>query len=121
MPLMAKFTRLLGGKCVVCGSTEELQFDHIDPSTKLFTISSGWAFAEATVLLELEKCQILCRDHHTGHGTGKHSTAKHGSVTMYSHQRCRCDPCKEAWNTRSREYKRERRAKEKALRTSLGE
>ena len=26
----------LGGKCVMCGTTENLQFDHIDASTKSF-------------------------------------------------------------------------------------
>jgi len=32
---------MLGGRCVRCGATEDLEFDHIDPSTKRFTISGG--------------------------------------------------------------------------------
>jgi len=32
---------ILGGKCIKCGSLENLEFDHIDPSSKLFTISKG--------------------------------------------------------------------------------
>jgi hypothetical protein len=112
---MDHYISLLGGKCVVCGSTEELHFDHIDPATKSFTISEGWAKAPAEVLKELEKCQLLCKAHHIGHGTGKHSTAQHGSTTMYSHQRCRCEECREAWNANDREYKRRWRAKRKEL------
>lgn len=61
---MAKFKDLLGGVCVVCGTTERLEFDHIDPSTKLFDIAKGWARAEKIVLEELEKCQLLCKQHH---------------------------------------------------------
>lgn len=30
----------LGGKCVICGNTENLQFDHINSSEKSFGISS---------------------------------------------------------------------------------
>ena len=29
----------LGDECVNCGKTEELEFDHIDPSTKIESIS----------------------------------------------------------------------------------
>lgn len=55
----------LGGKCVVCGSVEELEFDHVDPSTKSFSIAkafSGWSWSRIQV--ELDKCQLLCRDCH---------------------------------------------------------
>lgn len=31
---------LLGGKCVRCGSTNDLEFDHIDPETKRFAVGS---------------------------------------------------------------------------------
>ena len=30
----------LGGKCVVCGATRKIEFDHIDKTTKKYTISS---------------------------------------------------------------------------------
>ena len=30
----------LGGKCVHCGTSHGLEFDHIDPLTKSFTIAS---------------------------------------------------------------------------------
>lgn len=55
----------LGGKCVVCGSSENLEFDHINPSTKSFSIMKQW---HDDVDEELKKCQLLCRDcHHIKH------------------------------------------------------
>lgn len=58
----------LGGCCVVCGSTEQLQCDHIDPKTKLFNISLICHDPEITLeefWLEVEKCQLLCQPHHS--------------------------------------------------------
>ena len=54
----------LGGKCVECGSTEALEFDHIDPSTKSFNISAGYHKPREVLENELSKCQILCNKCH---------------------------------------------------------
>ena len=55
---------LLGSMCVRCGSTDMLEFDHVDPSTKVAPIArilmGRWAFVEE----ELKKCQLLCRPCH---------------------------------------------------------
>lgn len=57
---------LLGGVCVRCGTTENLQFDHIDPETKLFNISTYFEYGdETTFWMEVAKCQLLCFPHHT--------------------------------------------------------
>lgn len=56
---------LLGGKCVRCASTDQLQFDHIDPATKSFTICDKLAgVAKAKLVVELAKCQLLCFECH---------------------------------------------------------
>ena len=56
---------LLGGKCVDCGTTEELQFDHDDPASKKFTISDRLNTAPLGVLKEeLNKCLLRCRSCH---------------------------------------------------------
>ena len=48
----------LGGKCVECGATERLQFDHINPLEKSFNISSN--LNRENLDEELDKCQLLC-------------------------------------------------------------
>ena len=48
----------LGNKCVKCGATENLQFDHIDPKTKRFNVSPQDSWEKT--LPELYKCQLLC-------------------------------------------------------------
>ncbi len=52
---------MLGGKCVDCGTTKNLQFDHIDPSEKSFNISC--VLSERT-FKELEKCELRCGNCH---------------------------------------------------------
>jgi 5-methylcytosine-specific restriction endonuclease McrA len=54
----------LGGQCVQCASTESLQFDHIDPSTKSFTLSQRPTASEESFQIELAKCQLLCHPCH---------------------------------------------------------
>lgn len=57
-------TDMKGGRCVVCGSVDKLEFDHIDPSTKLFDISGGATRKMEVLLEEVDKCQLLCRGCH---------------------------------------------------------
>ena len=54
----------LGGCCARCGSTDALEFDHIDPSTKEFTIAKASSFSETRFQSEISKCQLLCRTCH---------------------------------------------------------
>lgn len=54
----------LGGCCVKCGTKKNLQFDHIDPKTKLFTIARGYSFSKNRFWKEVYKCQLLCEKHH---------------------------------------------------------
>lgn len=60
----ARAIALLGGICVACGSTEDLEFDHVDPPAKSFTITNNLARAWKLVLEELKKCQLLCSQCH---------------------------------------------------------
>lgn len=61
----AEAVRLLGGACIKCGTTERLEFDHIDPASKEFTIGgSAWNTSKARFLAEVAKCQLLCATHH---------------------------------------------------------
>ena len=54
----------LGGKCAMCGCTERLEFDHIDPETKSFTIADFPTKAIKKFWEEIAKCQLLCYNCH---------------------------------------------------------
>lgn len=58
----------LGGKCIKCEETEDLEFDHIDPRSKLRKISEATNWSLARFLAEVDKCQLLCREHHIEKG-----------------------------------------------------
>ena len=59
----------LGGKCVRCGATEKLDFDHIIPADKSYTIGSNiTCFSLEELILEVDKCQLLCRPCHIQKG-----------------------------------------------------
>lgn len=69
----------LGGACVICGTTNNLDFDHVDPTTKLFTISSGLSRTESVFWAEVAKCQLLCRPHHVEKSSSEISEAQLGN------------------------------------------
>jgi 5-methylcytosine-specific restriction endonuclease McrA len=61
---MNRMREMLGGKCVRCGATSDLEFDHVDRHTKSFTIGSRAMSRWDGLLVELAKCQLLCRPCH---------------------------------------------------------
>jgi|SRR6516164_3517982 hypothetical protein len=98
---------LLGGKCQVCGTTEDLQFDHVDPELKSFTITGRWNRSQEELQAELDKCQLLCGPHHRektkadgrlGGGWNKlpEDAFRCGMARTYLKRKCRCGPCKKA-------------------------
>lgn len=104
----------LGGKCIVCGSTEDLQLDHVFRSEKEFQISQIWSLSRETFNKELEKCQLLCGTCHrakTAWEVGaKAGRSHHGTLTSYRY--CKCDECRKAYSDYWKTYKpRKRRAK----------
>lgn len=63
----AKAIKQLGSVCVQCNEADTtlLEFDHIDPSTKLFVIGRRLsAISEKRLQVELNKCQLLCKSCH---------------------------------------------------------
>lgn len=57
----------LGGKCQECGYSGHraaLQFHHIEPGTKSFTIGSKVTIAWKKLVPELDKCILLCANCH---------------------------------------------------------
>lgn len=110
-----RLVSMLGGQCVKCGSTENLQFDHVDPSTKSFNVSEGWARKWFLVVEEINKCQLLCFSCHrkkTLKDCNQQDARKsHGTLSSYRY--CKCSLCREAkakYN-RAHKYKRANAAK----------
>lgn len=104
---------LLGGSCAVCGSVEELEFDHIDPTTKSFNVSAWWSLARETFLAELSKCQLLCKPHHS-EKSAKEIVERRGGVKhnrwRYTKYKCRCDDCRADYSV----WRRERTIRDRA-------
>lgn len=50
----------LGGKCVKCGSINNLEFNHIDPLTKTSEASGKTNFKKG----EYKKCELMCKTCH---------------------------------------------------------
>ena len=66
----------LGGKCVGCGVTEDLQFDHIDRTSKEFSISKKADHELEKIKEELDKCQLLCKECHRIKTRANHDNAE---------------------------------------------
>lgn len=104
---MQEAKNMLGDKCVVCGTTEDLEFDHIDPTTKLFTIAHG--YARKTFYEEVKKCQLLCKKHHILKTKTQGDVPQtvsinegiHGTGYTYIQKKCRCALCR-TWRRKNR-------------------
>lgn len=96
--------KYLGGKCANCGTTEDLEFDHINPKTIEFRIGSKLLFKWARLLKEAKKCQLLCKPCHRNKTNidNNFQPPLHGTVNMYNNHRCRCVKCKNAWSKYAR-------------------
>lgn len=101
-----KAIRQLGGRCLDCGTTEDLQFHHIDPDKKLFTIGSILnGVSETKLNEELEKCALLCKPCHKE----RHMRTElcHGMAWAYQ-SGCRCEACTNAQTEAIRAYRKKR-------------
>ena len=93
------------GPCAKCGSTQDLEIDHVDPKSKSQhlrkhrTGTSVWSWTAARRAAELAKCQVLCGACHKVKSAAEAAAAHplfHGTHAMYTRGRCRCRPCKDA-------------------------
>jgi predicted transcriptional regulator len=56
-----------GGKCCICGYNKyvgSMDFHHIDPSKKDFSISQLRTYSWEKIKLELDKCMLVCKNCH---------------------------------------------------------
>lgn len=103
----------LGGICVKCGSTKNLEFDHIIP----FGDSTGRGNRISELLTcnierlneQLEKCQLLCKSCHkekTNYIDRIHGRMTHGTVKAIRYCTPICDKCRFIRNERVRQYRK---------------
>ena len=85
-----------GKSCIDCGSTEELELDHIDPTEK--DDHKIWTWSAARRAVEIAKCEIRCRACHIErHAKQKRKLTVHGTAAAYRRRNgCRCDLCRAA-------------------------
>lgn len=103
----ARGIELLGGVCVDCGGTEDLEFDHKDPSTKEFALSSRPFCSEEKFLHELFKCVLRCADPCHRNRSAEQRRLGHGEGT--GRRDCSCKLCKTRTAEYMKEYNRTRR------------
>lgn len=99
----------LGGVCVECGSPE-VDIHHKDPASKCFNPTQRWTKSWTDLTAELDKCELRCHTHHK-----QEHLALHGTLSKYTNNGCRCEPCVEVYRSYIRERDRKRRAKRKLL------
>ncbi len=91
------------GPCVLCGSTEDLEVDHLDPALKVD--HKVWSWSAERRRVELAKCRVLCAECHKIKSNRElNRPLQHGTASAYS-RGCRCTVCREA----NRQYKRYQR------------
>lgn len=91
----------LGGACVVCGATGELEIDHINWRTKSLELGRQWAHSDFWA--ELKKCQLLCKGcHRKKSKIDKRERAEeeqaflHGTTYSFMKKKCTCSACEKA-------------------------
>lgn len=90
-------------QCAYCGSVDDLEFDHIDPSQKSFNVGTRNSLNDPVVRAEFDKCQLLCRSCHEDKTASENTGFAHGSTTGFMRKKCECPECSEArrrWNDR---------------------
>ncbi len=92
--------------CSLCGSSEQLEFHHINPLEKSFTIGSEMlSLSDAKIQAELEKCQLICN---LCHRQRHSSSAPCGTAQRYW-RGCRCKPCTTVNTEYNKKYRANRR------------
>jgi len=101
---------VLGGKCVDCGSVEELEFDHDDPTLKSFNVGKAFtSMAESKLWPEIEKCVLRCKPCHKIKSDTIDNAVGHGEG-LTGKRNCRCALCGPLKNAYNKELKRLKRS-----------
>jgi len=95
-----KIIDFLGGRCAECGSIDNLEVDHVDWRKKSFDVLREWSTKRTWDIIqkELEKCQLLCSEHHqikTKQDQSEQKTKEpnHGTIYAWMKRKCTCEIC----------------------------
>lgn len=109
----ARVVAYLGGRCVLCGTTDNLEIDHIDPAARRYRVHRMLILSEEKMWAEVEKCQLLCGRHHdekTMREKGHRPAGEYGHGTHAMYRYCKCDQCREFMSAYNRERKKIRQS-----------
>jgi len=81
----------LGGACVQCGNSTNLEFDHVDPTTKTYTVASASSRGDEVFWKEVDKCQLLCYACHKQKTSSEQNFDHGGGVA--GKKNCKCALC----------------------------
>ena len=97
---------ILGNKCRMCMSGEDLIFHHKDRNSKICNISKMWTWSIERFMKEVNKCEVVCVSCHK-----ELHAPLHGTHSRYVNRRCRCGLCISA----HREYETKQRIRRSNL------
>ncbi len=100
----------LGGKCIDCGSSENLEFDHVDPETKERNISALLSYSKQKLEIELKKCVLRCSTCHSSRTKAQREVSHGGGKT--GKRGCYCTLCKPKKTEYNKEYRKRKRLAE---------
>jgi 5-methylcytosine-specific restriction endonuclease McrA len=92
------------GPCTACGSSVDLEVDHVDPRTKDPLLRRGtglWTWSKARREAELAKCQVLCQICHVKKTTDEQQAGALEHGPRCKKRGCHCEV--------SREYERQKK------------
>jgi len=89
------------GECYFCGTDQNIELHHIDPSEKESHKIFSWS--DERIQDELKKCIPLCQECHIKfHRILKLKPLEHGTLYAYQRYGCRCELCRNANNEKNR-------------------
>jgi len=103
--------------CQICGSTKNLEMDHIDRLSKKSKGENGnlWLYGKERRKKELKKYQVLCNKCHLRKTNGEvYPPLEHGTKSGYR-RGCHCDECKRAYLDSYNEYRHKTGRRKKRL------
>lgn len=103
------------GPCARCGSTENLEVDHIVPREITGAMASAaiWSRSSAVRAVELEKCQVLCAVCHDEKTIEDNGGLRHG--TSRYDKGCRCGSCRKAHSEKMKDYHKRRKTRQQDM------